>query len=65
MNYPMRLFTRKGIYYVQTGRNTKVSLKTRDRQKALPIFRDMEKEWLRGRLLKLENYKKKIGRAHV
>lgn len=58
MNYPMRLFTRKGIYYVQTGRNTKVSLKTRDRQKALPIFRDMEKEWLRGRLLKLENYKK-------
>lgn len=59
MRKPMRLFQREhGIYYVEFGRGRKKSLKTKDQAKALAIFREMEKEWLRGRLVHLENEKR-------
>ncbi|MDO9110210.1 MAG: hypothetical protein Q7U40_06105, partial [Desulfatirhabdiaceae bacterium] len=51
MNSSMRLFCRNGVYYVEIGRGKWRSLKTRDEKTANGIFRDMEKEYLRGRLL--------------
>lgn len=58
MNHPMRMFCRNGVYYVEFARGDKKSLKTKNREKALAVFRDLEKEWLKGRLHRLEDYKK-------
>ena len=59
MKKPMRLFQREnGVYYVEFGRGRKKSLNTKDQAKALALFREMEKEWLRGRLVHLENEKR-------
>lgn len=59
MNRPMRIFQREnGVYYVELGRGRKKSLNTKDHAKAIALFREMEKEWLRGRLVHLENEKR-------
>jgi len=55
MNYPMRLFQEKNeFWYVEFYRGKKRSLKTRDKRKALSTYREIEKEWLKGRLIDLE-----------
>jgi len=55
MHFNMRLFRRKsGLYHVQISRNKKRSLGTRDTREARAIFREMQKEQLRGRLFDLE-----------
>jgi len=58
MNEPMRLFQKRGWWHVELHRNKSRSLRTQNEAEAKKIFRDMEKEWLRGRLLNLEGYKK-------
>ena len=58
MKRPMRLFRRKnGVYYVEVSRNRWKSLKTRNPETAEALFGEMEKEYLRGRLILLENEK--------
>jgi integrase len=54
----MRLFQRNGIYYVEFRRGKWQSLRTRDRKKAKAIFKEIEREWLRGRLFKLDTNRK-------
>lgn len=54
----MRLFNRDGIFYVQFERGKKKSLKTGDERVATAIFNEMEKEYLKGRLIQLDNFKK-------
>lgn len=55
MIYPMRLYKKPtGIYYVELSRGKAKSLKTKDKAQAQGIFRAMEKEYLKGRLLKLD-----------
>lgn len=52
----MHLFKRdNGIYYVYFSHNNARSLKTKDPVKAERIFKEIEKEYLRGRIIKLEN----------
>lgn len=59
MKRPMRLFQRKnGVYYVEVARNRWKSLKTRNQKTAESLFKEMEKEYLRGRLIHLENEKR-------
>jgi len=58
MKHPMRLFCRNGWYHVEIERNRSKALKTRDKAKAKSVFKEMEKEWLRGRLFLLEDYRK-------
>lgn len=59
MKRPMRLFQRKnGVYYVEVARNRWKSLKTRNRRTAESIFKEMEREYLRGRLIELESEKR-------
>lgn len=59
MRRPMRLFQRKnGVYYVEVARNRWKSLKTRDLETAEALFEEMEKEYLRGRLILLDNEKR-------
>lgn len=43
-----------GMWYVQFGRGDKRSLKTADRNKALKVFADLEREYLRGRLIRID-----------
>ena len=50
----MRLFLRDGVYYVEFGRGKKRSLKTGDEKLAKKIYKELEKEWLAGRLLVLD-----------
>lgn len=54
MTISMRLFQRNGIYYVEFRRGKWQSLRTRDGKNAKAIFKEMEREWLRGRLFKLD-----------
>ena len=59
MKKPMRLFQRKnGVYYVEVARNRWKSLKTRNQKTAESLFKEMETEYLRGRLIQLENEKR-------
>lgn len=59
MNHPMRMYRREnGVYYVEFARGDKKSLKTKNREKALAVYRELEKEWLKGRLHRLDDYKK-------
>jgi len=54
MNTSMRLFKRGDTYYVEISRGKKRSLKTGDAKTAKAIFREMEKEYLKGRLIQLD-----------
>ncbi len=54
MNTPMRLFKRGGIYHVEFAGEKRRSLKTGDEKTAQGIFRELQKEYLRGRLLQLD-----------
>lgn len=54
MNVDMRLTQQRGIYYVEIRRNKRKSLGTRDKKSAKAIFKEMEKEALRGRLFDLD-----------
>ncbi len=58
MNEPMRLYKRGGTYYVEFSRGKKKSLRTADEKMAAAVFREMEREYLRGRLLNIDDYKK-------
>lgn len=50
----MRLFKRGDVYYVQIKRGVKRSLKTRDRSTAERAFHELEREDIRGRLIRIE-----------
>jgi len=54
----MRLFKKGGVWHVEFERNQRRSLRTRDDRKAKEIYNELEKEYLRGRLIQLEKYKK-------
>ena len=54
----MRLTKQRGIYYVEMQRNKRKSLGTKDEKTARAIFREMEKEAIRGRLFDLEKAKR-------
>lgn len=55
MNIPMRLYRRpNGTYYVEFRRGVAKSLKTADQKEAEKIFKEIRKEWLSGRLRKLD-----------
>lgn len=56
----MRLFKRKNIYYVEFGRGDHRSLKTKNEALALKLFKEMEREFLRGRLIRLERGQLKL-----
>jgi site-specific recombinase XerD len=50
----MRLWQRKGIWQITFRRGDTQSLKTKDRGKAERIFEELQKEALRGRLIRIE-----------
>jgi len=50
----MRLFKRGDYYYVELAHNKTSSLHTKDDKEAEAIFREMEKEELRGRLFQID-----------
>lgn len=58
MKEPMRLYWKRGWAHVEIERGKSKGLRTKNKQEAEAIFREMKKEWLRGRLFQLENYKK-------
>ena len=58
MNNPMRLFNRKGVWHVEFAGGKRRSLRTSDEKTARGIFRELEKDYLRGRLLRLDNTKR-------
>ena len=58
MNNPMRLFNRKGVWHVEFAGGKRRSLRTPDAATAKGIFKELEKEYLRGRLLRLDNTKR-------
>ncbi len=58
---PMRLWLRSsGIYYVILEGGHQRSLKTKDRKLASKIFRKLEREYLQGRLLRIEQKQLKL-----
>lgn len=58
MRQTMRLFQRGGWYHIEFYRGKSKSLKTKDPKEAEKLFKDIEREALRGRLIKLENLKR-------
>ena len=54
INLGMRMFQQRGIYYIEFPGGKRRSLKTRDGRKAKGLFREIEKEQLRGNLIRLE-----------
>jgi len=51
----MRLWQRKnGIFYVTFRRGDHRSLKTSDKEQAKKIYKELEQEYLKGRLIRLE-----------
>jgi len=55
----MRLYQRKnGFWYVEIHRGKKRSLKTKEFKKAKGIFKEIEREYLSGRLVKLDKGKR-------
>ena len=58
MKEPMRLICKRGWYHVELERGKWKSLRTKDRKEAEAILKEMRREWLRGRLIQLEDYKK-------
>jgi integrase len=58
MNERMRLFCKNGWYHVALDRNRSKALRTRNKVEAESIFKEMKREWLRGRLMLLEDHRK-------
>jgi len=58
MKEPMRLFTRNGWYHVETQRGRSRSLKTKNPKEAREVFKEIKKEWLKGRLFSLERVRR-------
>ncbi len=58
MNRPMRLFQKRGVYYYETERGCRRSLRTKDPEKASRLFKELERLWLRGRLIQLEDVRR-------
>lgn len=58
MNEPMRLFERRGYFYIHFTRGKKKSLKTKNEKEAQAIFREIQRAWLQGRLLDLDAVRK-------
>ena len=54
----MNLFLRNGVYYVRFYRGKEKSLRTRDEDTAKKLFREIKREWLRGKLLHLDEGKR-------
>lgn len=54
----MRLFQRKGIYYVEFERGKCRSLRTRNEREAKALFKELKREYLRGRLIQLDEGKR-------
>lgn len=54
----MRLFTKRGIFQIEYQRGKWKSLRTKDEKLAKSLFKELKKEYLRGRLLHLEDFKK-------
>lgn len=50
----MRLFQRNGVWHVEYSRNRRKSLKTNDEKKARKLFEAIEREYLTGRIIKLD-----------
>jgi site-specific recombinase XerD len=58
MKINMKLFRRKnGYYYVRYYRGKENSLETKDKDIAKELFRGLEADYLKGKLLHLQNYK--------
>ena len=52
----MRLYQREnGVWYVEFERHKRRSLKTRDKNEAKTIFKNLQREWLKGRLVDLDS----------
>lgn len=58
MKHTMRLFQRNGWYHAEFYRGKSKALKTRDAKEASAIFKEMQREYLRGRLVNLASLKK-------
>ena len=58
MSFDMRLFYRKLTAYVEISRGKKRSLNTKDKREAERLFRVMQREALRGRLIQLDENKR-------
>jgi len=55
----MRLFRREnGIWYVEFERGKKRSLRTKDKKTAERLFKELQKEALKGKLILLEKHEK-------
>jgi integrase len=54
----MRFFSRNGVYHVEFAGGKRRSLKTSDYETAKGIFHALEKEYLKGRLLRLDTVKR-------
>lgn len=52
---PMRLFKRGKFWHVEFARGKSKSIRTSDEKTARGIFKEMEREYLRGRLVQLDN----------
>lgn len=55
MKFRMRLFQKRGWWHVELKRNRSRSLHTKDEKEAMRIFRELEREYLRGRLIQLDD----------
>ena len=58
MKCPMRLICKRSWWHVEIERGKWKSLRTKDEKEAEALFKEMRREWLRGRLIQLEDYKK-------
>ncbi|MGC9976226.1 MAG: tyrosine-type recombinase/integrase [Syntrophales bacterium] len=58
MKCPMRLICKRGWWHVEIKRGKWKSLRTKDEKEAEALFQEMCREWRRGRLFQLEDYKK-------
>lgn len=58
MNDFMRLFKRKSKYYVEFHRGKAKSLQTSNLEEAKAIFREMKKEYLKGKLIQLDSVRR-------
>lgn len=54
----MRLFQKRGIYYVEIARGKKRSLRTSDEKEAAAVFRELKREQIKGKLFQLDKIKR-------
>lgn len=54
MRLSMKLFKRNGWYYIRFSRTKKRALRTKDKKVAQQLFKSVEREILKGRLIKLD-----------